>query len=116
MGDSFAAWQASDERKITGYIGAAALTDTFYIARRLQGLERAKQAVRACLKAFEICAVDRQALEQAERLPGNDFEDNLQIACAIFAHVDAILTRDGTGFEASPIPALSATELLLKLT
>ena len=82
----------------------------------MAGPRKAKQALRTCLKAFEICAVDRQALEHAEQLPGNDFEDNLQIACAIFTHVDVILTRDGTGFEASPIPALSAAELLLKLT
>ena len=40
VADSYVAWQASDEGKTTGYIGAAALTDIFYIAHKLAGLEK----------------------------------------------------------------------------
>ena len=100
--EAIAVWRANDEGQIIGYILASAMTDVFYIARRLAGLEIARTTVRTCLEAFEICTVDRQALEQAEALQ-NDFEDNLQIACANIAGIDAIVTRDKDGFKTATI-------------
>ena len=113
--EAMAVWQANDEGRIVGYLMASAITDIFYAARRLAGREIARTAVRTCLEAFELCIVDRQALEQAEALPGNDFEDNLQIACAIIAGVDAIVTRNTEDFKASTIPVLTPAELLARL-
>ena len=113
--EATAVWQANDEGRIVGYILASAMTDIFYIARRLAGLEIAHTTVHTCLEAFEICTVDRQTLEQAETLPGNDFEDNLQIACASIAGIDAIVTRDKDGFKAATIPVWTPAELLAQL-
>ena len=92
------------------------ITDVFYIARRLTTLETARAAVRICLEAFEVCTVKLKALEQAETLPGSDFEDNLQIACASLAGLDAILTRDKKGFKAATMLVLTPAELLMRLT
>lgn len=113
--ESMAVWQANDGGQIAGYVLASAITDIFYVARRLAGLEIARTAVRTCLEAFEICVVDRRTLEQAEGLPGNDFEDNVQIACASIADLDAIVTRDKKGFKAATIPVLAPSELLRQL-
>jgi predicted nucleic acid-binding protein len=112
---SSAVWRASDEGQVVAYITACAVADVFYIARRLTTLETARAAVRICLEAFEVCAVDLQALEHAEALPGSDFEDNLQIACSNLADLDAILTRDKEGFRATEIPVLTPPELLMQL-
>mgnify|MGYP001048164763 CR=1 FL=1 len=112
---SSSAWQASDEGKIIGHVTACVIPDIFYIARRLTTVETARTAVRICLEAFEVCPVDLQALEQAEALSGSDFEDNLQIACATQAGLDAILTRDKRGFQAAPMPVLTPAELLEQL-
>jgi predicted nucleic acid-binding protein len=76
------------------------------------GVEEAFKAVRLCLETFEICTVDRKALEFAEQLPGNDFEDNLQIACAVIAGLDAIVTRDASGYKGSSVPVLTPTQAL----
>ncbi len=112
---SSAVWQAHDQDKITAQVMACAITDIFYVARRLAGLQTAHTAARLCLQTFEICAVDHQALEQAQMLSGNDFEDNLQIACAGLANLDAIITRDKKGFQASTIPILTPAKLLTRL-
>jgi predicted nucleic acid-binding protein len=114
--ESSAVWQAHDEGQIVGHVMACALTDIFYVARRLAGLDTAHAAVRICLEAFEICNVDHQALEQAQALPGSDFEDNLQIACATIAGLDAIVTRDEKGFQAAGMSALTPVELLTQLS
>lgn len=44
-----------------------------------------------------------------------DYEDNLQIACAVEAGLDAIISRDPAGFTQSPIPVLTPAALLLQL-
>jgi predicted nucleic acid-binding protein len=112
---SDAVWQAHESGRVTAYVIASALTDIFYIARRVTGLEQAHKAVRACLTTFEICLVDRQVLEQAVLLTGSDFEDNLQIACATIAGLDAIITRDKRGFKVATLPVLTPAELLAQL-
>ena len=50
-------------------------------------------------------------LDVAERWDGIDFEDNLQIACAVEATLDAIVTRNPKDFAGSPVPVLTPAEL-----
>ena len=79
-------------------------------------MEKARAAVRICMEAFEICLVDRSTLEEAANMTGDDFEDNLQMACARIFNLDAILTRDQEGFKTSTIPTITAMQLLEQLT
>ena len=113
--ESLLVWQAIDDGRLTGWLAASTLTDIFYIVRRASSLQAAQDSVRHCLKTFAICTVDRATLEAAADLSGADFEDNLQIACATLAHLDAIVTRDQSGFRDSIIPAFTPTELLATL-
>ncbi len=68
-------------------------------------------AVTRLLALMDICPVDRGVLEQAITLNLQDFEDAVQIACAISIKLDAIVTRDVTGFIGSPIPILLPKDL-----
>jgi predicted nucleic acid-binding protein len=113
--DSSALWAACDDGRLVGVLPASTLTDIFYIARRTTDLARARIAVGLCLAVFEIAPVDRQTLEEATTLLGNDFEDNLQIACATRTGVDAIVTRNRDDFVHTPIPVLTPAELLTHL-
>ncbi|MFN8441701.1 MAG: PIN domain-containing protein [Caldilineaceae bacterium] len=78
-------------------------------------LQKAFLAVDTCLQAFEVCTVDKTTLAYARTLQGSDFEDNLQIACAVHAQLDAIVTRDLTGFKASSIVVYDASQMLQQL-
>lgn len=113
--DSSAIWEACDAGRLTGCIPASALTDIFYIARRAEDVATARVAVGLCLAAFEVLPVDRPTVEAATTLPGADFEDNLQIACAVSAGVDAIVTRNSGDFAAAPMPVLTPAALLARL-
>ncbi len=108
-------WTAGDKGLINGFLTASALTDIYYVARKTTDISHAQQAVYICLQAFEICPVDRNSLELALSFPGSDFEDNLQIASAILSGLDGIVTRDPTGFKASPITILTPEEALQQL-
>jgi predicted nucleic acid-binding protein len=108
--DAQALWLAADNGQVTAYLSAASLTDIYYVARRLAGVLRARHAIKLCLDAFEVLAVDRAALERAQQLTGPDFEDNVQIACAEAAGLDAIVTRDTAGYADSTVAVLSPRE------
>jgi predicted nucleic acid-binding protein len=107
-----AVWRLCSEKKIVGYVSASAFTDIYYIARRHTDSERARIALRLCLDTFAVCAIDQGTLEQAYALPGADFEDNVQIACALSNAFDFIVTRNVPDFSSSPVPVITAEELL----
>ncbi len=89
-------WQAVDDGRLMGYVTATTLTNIFYIARKLVGLDKARAAVKVCLDTFEVCPVDHSALELAMNMAVDDYEDALQVACAQLTALDGIVTRDKT--------------------
>ena len=94
---------------------ATTVTNIFYVSRKLVGRERAWQGVHTCLNQLRIVAVDDSLLHVAAAIGGQDLEDDLQIACAAAAKLEAIVTRDPTGFAHSPIEVLTPTELLQRI-
>ncbi len=107
--------QAGADGWLQAHASASSITDIFYISRRLVGAERARRVVRACLDTLQIVGVTRELLDAADRRPGSDYEDNLQIECALAAGLDAIITRDPRGFAGSPVTTLTPTELIARL-
>jgi len=109
-------FQAIDSEVVNGYVTATTLTDIFYIARRhTRSVEKARKAVLETMVVMEICAVNRAVLESAFESGLADFEDAIQISCAVFQGVDIILTRDTQGFLNSSIPVSSIQDFLQKL-
>ncbi|MGO9601448.1 MAG: type II toxin-antitoxin system VapC family toxin [Isosphaeraceae bacterium] len=94
---------------------ASSITDVHYISRRLTNPENARNIVRRCLDELRVVAVTSDELETAYAFGGSDFEDDLQVACAVAASLDAIVTRDPKGFPLSPIPVLSPAELIARV-
>ncbi|MCU0552510.1 MAG: PIN domain-containing protein [Leptolyngbya sp. Prado105] len=94
--------------QIKGFVSATTLTDIYYVVRRqTKSVEMAMNAVTDILDIMEVCTVDRHVLEQAILSNQSDFEDAVQIACAIAFGLDAIVTRDVAGFTDSAIQVLS---------
>jgi predicted nucleic acid-binding protein len=113
--DSKAVWQACDDGRINGYFLASALTDIFYIARKISGRDAARQAVEVCLSAFAVCPVNQAVLEHALLLAGSDFEDNVQVAAAVQSEMDAIVTRNPDDFAHALLVVVTPAALLAQL-
>jgi predicted nucleic acid-binding protein len=109
-------WDAHRHGKLRALIAAFSLPTIFYIVRKQAGLTAAQTAVQACLTTLDIAPIDQATLLAAQALSGPDFEDNLQIACAVQSGVDAIVTRDPRGFAGSPIPVLTPAALVASLS
>jgi predicted nucleic acid-binding protein len=106
-----ALFEAIQSQRIEGYVSATTVTDIFYIVRKQKGLQIAKQAVSDILDGMRVCTFDRSILEAAISSNLPDFEDAVQLACAVFENLDAIITRDTQGFAGATLP-MSAGELL----
>src|SRR5258708_37873513 len=87
-------WDAHRNGSITAAIAAFAVPTIFYVMRRQTDLAHAQDAVQICLTTFDVVPVQRSTLELARTFPSNDFEDNLQIACAVEGVRDCIVTRN----------------------
>ena len=108
-------WQASDEGSFDACVAAFSIPTIYYVCRRQQDQQAAARAVDLCLEAFEISALYRECILAARRMSGGDFEDNLQIACAITDFMQGIVTRNPTDFAGSPIRVYTPTEFLAQL-
>lgn len=104
-------FQQIDNGQIEGFITATTITNIYYILRKAAGSTIAIDAVSQILTDLNICMVDRQILKQAVDLNFQDFEDAVQYSCAVASQVDAIVTRDTSGFVAAEIPVISPDEL-----
>jgi hypothetical protein len=71
----------------------------------------AQDAITQVLSDLTICAVNLEILEHALTLNFEDFEDAVQYACAIVHSVDAIVTRDASGFISAEIPVVLPEEI-----
>jgi predicted nucleic acid-binding protein len=108
-------WDAHRTGQIEAVVAAFSLPTIFYIVRRQSDLATARQAVQVCLDTLSIAPVDQPALIAAQAMPGADFEDNLQIACAVQVGADLIVTRDPHGFAHSPLAVLPPAALVAQL-
>ena len=115
---------ASDAREIVescargdyiGYISAMTPLNAFYVARRLVGTEPAREMVGRLLQLFEVCPLDRYALQAAYESGQADLEDAAQVAAAVAIGVDVIVTRDTRGFADAPVRMLTPGAFLAKL-
>ena len=107
-----AIWNATHEGRLTSLVSAASLTTVFYLARKAGPQEFALNAVRLTVETLGVIPIDVDTVNVALMMSGKDFEDNLQIACAVRSDVEAIITRNPSDFTASPIPVMSPRELL----
>ncbi|CAD5989472.1 Putative nucleic acid-binding protein [Planktothrix tepida] len=100
-----------DAGELEGFISALTITNIYYIIRKASGKIAAQDAIAQILTDLQICAVDKGILEQAIALNFQDFEDAVQCACGIANQVDAIITRDLSGFVNAGILVIAPGEL-----
>lgn len=111
--------QAHDDGKINIHVAASSLPNIFYLGRShrkkivgdTQAAIDALSYVVSCLNNFDIIWLDAALMTLSLAQPGDDLEDNLQLASALTAHLDAIITRDAS-FVGAGMSLLSPTSLL----
>jgi predicted nucleic acid-binding protein len=109
--------QSCGEGKITGYVAAHSITNSFYILRKMFTVKERKRLLFDLCGFMEIANVEKSHILNAlqnERF--DDFEDCIQLECAKAVGAEYIVTRDPVDYANSDIPAVSPHEFLSLLT
>ena len=116
VAEASALWEAVDLGRLTAAISATTITDVYYVARRSVSREKAREAITLCLATFLIAGMDAVTLRLALAIAGEDYKDDVQVACTQQLALDAIVTRDAEGFLDCPTSVLTPAQCLALLT
>lgn len=109
---SKAVWRLAETGQIEAFLAAHSVTTLFYLAAKQLGPQGAAALVQETLKVFSAAAVDQEVIENALQLNWQDFEDAVQMAAALAANLDYVVTRHRKDYSERPIPVLEPAELL----
>jgi predicted nucleic acid-binding protein len=106
----------AEQRRITGFISASAITDIFYIAQRKLGKKAIKEAIKKVLKVFYPATVTDDNIYEALDLEWDDFEDSVQYIVGQGLSVDYIVTRNTQDFTSGSIAAVTPEQFIKIIT
>lgn len=113
--EALALFTAHDQQQIDAFVNAITPINIFYVIRKEAGLQKAEQSVNAILASLEICKVNQKVLRDAALLPMTDYEDAVQVASAMNAQLDGIVTRNLRDYKNAPLPIYSPTDFIALL-
>jgi predicted nucleic acid-binding protein len=106
----------AEQKQITGFISASAITDIFYIAQRKLGKKVIKEAIKKVLQIFFPATVTDNHIYQALDLEWDDFEDSVQYVVGEGLATDYIVTRNTKDFTFGSIPPVTPEQFIKIIT
>lgn len=85
------------------FVSWHSISNLAYIMGKIESQEAALTFIKEITKVCTIAPVEHKDLAVAFEHNGGDLEDAMQIASALAAQADTIVTRDPKGFTKSPI-------------
>jgi predicted nucleic acid-binding protein len=104
---------ARDE--VSGLLAAHSVTTLFYVLNRFRNREIATAAIARLLDAFSIASVDDAVIRKALSWGWSDLEDAVQMAAALFADADYLITRNPRDFQEGFVPIVQPGAFLALL-
>lgn len=83
------------------------IANLYYLLRASAGDRKARTFITALLDFAEVAATGSDSVQRALTLRMGGFEDALQVAAAIAADVQFIVTRNTADYRGSPLPVIT---------
>ena len=90
----------------SGLLAAHSITTLFYVLNRFRNMATATAAITGLLDAFNIATVDDAVIRKALSWGWVDFEDAVQMAAALSAGADYLITRNPRDFQEGIVPVV----------
>jgi predicted nucleic acid-binding protein len=113
--DSAQAMALVETNKVEGVVAAHSLTTLFYLVSRQLSTARARTILTDLLQVVRVAGVGQATIERSLQLPYRDFEDAVQMAAAMGAGAQFVVTRNIKDFKAGPLPTIQPVELVALL-
>ncbi len=106
---------ACAEETIDGCIAAHTVPNLFYILRKQFTIHERKELLKELCTLFEVVEIDSIKIMEALKDDGfEDFEDALQMQCALKYDTDYIVTRNPKDFKGSRIKIIEPEAFIQK--
>jgi predicted nucleic acid-binding protein len=100
----------------TAVVAWHTISNLFYLLRAARSDSVARAFIHELMDFVDVAAGGRLEVRQALQLPLADFEDALQVAAALSAGSDFIITRNVRHYRRSPLPAVTPRAFLHKFS
>jgi predicted nucleic acid-binding protein len=110
--DSAAILSLLESDEFEGTAAAHSIATLFYLTSSYLGRQRATEKLLDLLELLSVAPVDQETILKGLALGWSDFEDALQMLCAVAADADYLVTRNTRDFKSDAIPVVTPTELL----
>ena len=101
-----------EARPGTAFVAWHSISNFYYLVRPSQGHQQARDFLRELIRFVPIAPTTTRSLHQALRLDMGDFEDAMQVAAAMAADAEVIVTRNLRHYKQSPIRAANPRTVL----
>lgn len=110
--DAVSIYSMAENKIITGYISASAITDIFFLSKGQLGKKPAKEALKKLLQVIKPATVTDTHIYQALSLDWSDFEDSVQYVVGESITADFIITRNTKDYICGSIPAVTPEQFV----
>jgi predicted nucleic acid-binding protein len=101
-----------NREQIPFFISATTITDIYYILRKSENHASALDFLQNFLQYADIAGVDKGIILNALNSGLFDFEDAVQIQCAVFNEISIIITRNKSDFKTTEVNVFTPEEFL----
>ena len=101
--DALKIWANAENGNVEACIAAISLNNIHYVMRKLKSETTATIAVKILLRIFKVVPVDADILGLAVDFHDKDFEDDIQLQCALKAKCSQLFTRNPNHYDHSAI-------------
>ena len=101
--DALKIWANAENGNVEACIAAISLNNIHYVMRKLKSETTAMIAVKILLRIFKVIPMDADILGLAVDFHDKDFEDDIQLQCALKAKCSQLFTRNPNHYDHSAI-------------
>ena len=101
--DALKIWANAENGNVEACIAAISLNNIHYVMRKLKSETTAMIAIKILLRIFKVVPVDADILGLAVDFHDKDFEDDIQLQCALKAKCSQLFTRNPNHYDHSAI-------------
>jgi predicted nucleic acid-binding protein len=102
-----------NREQIPFFISATTVTDIYYILRKSENHASAMEFLQNFVQYADIAGVDKDMILNALNSGLFDFEDAVQIQCAVFNQIPVIITRNKSDFKTTEVNVYTPEEFLI---
>jgi predicted nucleic acid-binding protein len=106
---------AVETGRVKGYVAAHTITTLFYLIKKDRSSAEARATITNLLQFIKVAPIDQNTIEQALNLDYRDYEDAVQMICAVQCKADCLLTRNLKDYQPALLPVMQPVEFLATL-